>query len=158
MEYKPKCHHEDGEESASQGSMFSEEARDLLSHDENRNHTHSTEGLYRKRLLNRGNTPIILSTLLLIATISFWAHILLLLKGFHCNTTVRKDHFEPDRKINEESHPAIALVLTFIFLVSSRVTFQPHFYYGGPPTNDTDEMRRRLSPRKTSTLNHTKQN
>src|SRR5947207_6583163 len=31
-------------------------------------------------------------------------------------------------------------------MYSSRVTFQPHKYYGGPPTNATNEMWQRLSP------------
>lgn len=30
---------------------------------------------------------------------------------------------------------------------TSRVTFQPHSYYGGPPSNKTDEIWKRLSPR-----------
>lgn len=31
-------------------------------------------------------------------------------------------------------------------LYDTKVTFQPHWYYGGPPSNHTDEMWQRLSP------------
>ncbi|KAL0630883.1 hypothetical protein Q9L58_010269 [Maublancomyces gigas] len=82
----------------------------------------------RRRFFSWRNTSVVLSALLFISGISVWGHVVILLRSFRCDTTPLEDKFEPD------------------LLFSSRVTFQPHAFYGGPPTNATDEMWQRLQP------------
>ncbi|KFZ07268.1 hypothetical protein V501_06611 [Pseudogymnoascus sp. VKM F-4519 (FW-2642)] len=74
------------------------------------------------------NWPLIITLLFLIAGLSVWANVIILLGGYRCYTTPGTDHFVPD------------------LLYSNRVTFQPHKFYGGPPSNATDEMWERISP------------
>ncbi|KAL1627245.1 hypothetical protein SLS56_006484 [Neofusicoccum ribis] len=80
------------------------------------------------RWLNWRVAALAFNVLLFIGGLSVWGHVLVLLKSLRCDTTPETDHFEPD------------------LLYSSRVTFQPHSYYGGAPSNATDEMWQRLSP------------
>ncbi|KFX92714.1 hypothetical protein V490_05224 [Pseudogymnoascus sp. VKM F-3557] len=72
--------------------------------------------------------PLVVNLLFLVAGLSVWAHVSILVRSLRCDTAPEVDHFEPD------------------LLYSSRVTFQPHLFYGGPPSNTTDEMWQRLSP------------
>ncbi|OBT89650.1 hypothetical protein VE02_01798 [Pseudogymnoascus sp. 03VT05] len=74
------------------------------------------------------NWPLLVTLLFLIAGLSIWAHVVILLRSFRCDTTPETNHFVPDLPY------------------SSRVTFQPHHFYGGPPSNITDEIWQRLSP------------
>jgi len=71
--------------------------------------------------------PFFFSSILLVASIIIWSRVFFQLKKFSCDVQ-KKDEFEPDLRF------------------SSRVTFQPHHYYGGPPTNATNEMWRMLEP------------
>ncbi|RAO68378.1 uncharacterized protein BHQ10_004390 [Talaromyces amestolkiae] len=64
---------------------------------------------------------------MLIASIVIWYRVALQLKKFSCDVR-EEDNFEPDLRF------------------SSRVTFQPHHFYGGPPTDETNEMWRMLEP------------
>lgn len=76
-----------------------------------------------------------------------WAYVLVKPKVMHCKPA---NEFEPDRKnmtienLASFNTDQISRKVQF----TSRVTFQPHHYYGGPPSNETNEMWRRLSPRK----------
>ncbi|KFY34750.1 hypothetical protein V494_06504 [Pseudogymnoascus sp. VKM F-4513 (FW-928)] len=74
------------------------------------------------------NWPLIITSLFLIAGLSVWAHVVMLVRSFRCDTAPETDYFGPN------------------LLYSSRVTFQPHLFYGGPPSNITDEIWQRLSP------------
>ncbi|KAB2570614.1 uncharacterized protein LTHEOB_2736 [Lasiodiplodia theobromae] len=68
------------------------------------------------------------NVLLFVGGLSVWGHVIVLLKSLRCDTKPEVDHFEPD------------------LLYNSAVTFQPHAYMGGAPSNATDEMWQRLSP------------
>ncbi|ELR06047.1 hypothetical protein VC83_08128 [Pseudogymnoascus destructans] len=74
------------------------------------------------------NWPLIITLLFLIAGLSIWTHVIILVGRFRCDSTPATDHFGPDLPY------------------SSRVTFQPHKFYGGLPSNATDEIWQRLSP------------
>lgn len=103
----------------------------------------------RRRFFSWRNTSVVLSALLFISGISVWGHVVILLRSFRCDTTPLEDKFEPDCKCRVSEMALFASTNTsWIVLFSSRVTFQPHAFYGGPPTNATDEMWQRLQPRK----------
>ncbi|KAH7021010.1 uncharacterized protein B0I36DRAFT_434935 [Microdochium trichocladiopsis] len=78
--------------------------------------------------LSRGVAVTGLNVALFLAAVGVWSHVHVLLRSFDCDAKPRQDHFEPD------------------LLYDTRVTFQPHNYYGGAPDNHTDEMWQRLSP------------
>lgn len=42
------------------------------------------------------NWPLLITSLFLIAGLSVWAHVIILLRSFRCDTTPETDHFEPD--------------------------------------------------------------
>lgn len=128
VRYTSVASREDCDEAISNNSYDLQEEKSLLSDGEQSGIVKLNPSRPRRRYLNWPNISVLLSALILITGVSVWAHVLLLLKSFHCNTAPKTDRFEPD------------------LLYSSRVTFQPHYYYGGPPTNDTNEMWRRLSP------------
>jgi hypothetical protein len=85
--------------------------------------------------------------LFLVAGLSVWGHVAILVRSLRCDTTPEIDHFEPDCEYR--TYPQLPPSDTNAsVLYSSRVTFQPHLFYGGPPSNTTDEMWQRISPRK----------
>ncbi|KAI5815372.1 hypothetical protein BZA77DRAFT_316437 [Pyronema omphalodes] len=86
--------------------------------------THRT----RHSFLNWRNISVVLSSLLLLAGITVWLHVILLVKNTHCETNPEEEKFEPDLRY------------------SRRVIFQMHKFYGGPPSNATNEMWERLMP------------
>ncbi|EKG22581.1 hypothetical protein MPH_00049 [Macrophomina phaseolina MS6] len=111
------------EELASTSSAMEEDNRFLL--DEKRGFKPARRSC---RWLNWKMAAVAFNLLFFVGGISVWGHVLVLLKSLRCDTQPETDHFEPD------------------LLYSSRVTFQPHSYMGGAPSNATDEMWQRLSP------------
>lgn len=93
------------------------------------------------------NWSLIITLLFLIAGLSVWANVIILLGGFRCYTTPGTDHFVPDCEYIRYSQFLSSWTNASV-LYSNRVTFQPHKFYGGPPSNATDEMWERISPRK----------
>lgn len=150
VRYTSVASREDCDEAISNNSYDFQEEKSLLSDGEQSGIVKLNPSRPRRRYLNWPNISVLLSALILITGVSVWAHVLLLLKSFHCDTAPKTDRFEPDRKHCRCTSCRGEIRLTAAVLYSSRVTFQPHYYYGGPPTNDTNEMWRRLSPRKST--------
>lgn len=44
------------------------------------------------------NWPLVVNLLFLVAGLSVWAHVSILVRSLRCNTAPEVDHFEPDRK------------------------------------------------------------
>ncbi|GME33977.1 hypothetical protein F5Y19DRAFT_445823 [Neofusicoccum parvum] len=80
------------------------------------------------RPLSLRNISLVLNFVFFIAGLSVWAHAHYLLCSFSCDGSIKEDHFEPD------------------LVYDTKITFQPHAYMGGPPSNETDEMWQRISP------------
>jgi len=115
-------------------ALLSEEDKEILSENDGSDgysplrYLSSGRHYRSRRFFNWRNMSVLISVLLLIAGVSVWAHVVVLLRNFHCDIAPKEDRFEPD------------------LLFSRRLTFQPHKYYGGKPSNTTNEMWRRLIP------------
>jgi len=66
--------------------------------------------------------------------------------GSECNCP-SGDKFEPDCRLIFHITDRFSEANDFEVQYSSKVTFQPHAYFGGRPSNKTDEMWERLMPR-----------
>lgn len=141
-EYSPV----DPETLSSTSSSTMHEDKGLLSGDDQPIYTPRPSS--RRRFFSWRNTSVVLSALLFISGISVWGHVVILLRSFRCDTTPLVDKFEPDCNYHADIFIRIWTDIFWIVLFSSRVTFQPHAFYGGPPSNATDEMWQRLQPRK----------
>ncbi|EMF12706.1 uncharacterized protein SEPMUDRAFT_44288 [Sphaerulina musiva SO2202] len=83
---------------------------------------------YSPRRSKYRSLPTILNMIIFVGGVATWAHVNVLVKSLYCNPCPEGARFEQD------------------LLYNSKVTFQPHWYMGGPPSNKTDEMWERLSP------------
>lgn len=92
---------------------------------------------------NLRNAALFLNIALFVTSLALWFRVYHIMEHFACDPNSKPFEFEPDCKLQPsltESNVNEAV------RYDSRVTFQPHHFYGGSPSNETDEIWRRLSP------------